>query len=400
MLNQRGSALLNVLAVVAMLLILGFGLMQAVNSDFLLAIRDADVTHAIQMAEGGIDYGLEMLVAGPEEVLGQLNWPEVGSGVPFLIEVEEGEVGVTIEEIVPEKQFLITSRSVRENAARQIKAYITHYGDIANPFSYSLFVGGQGGDPAAEWDLILKNLTIHGSVYIASDRVKLENVKFNGDVHFASSYVWVEKAELNVLQATATREEYTVIEGKINASHWASQMEVVSDIQAMPDVAIPELTNIDGFYSWTATTVNFSELKRLNYFPGDVTIVFQDGQNPTEVKMVVACNGSVTFQCANGQYHPDQRRTLIVMAEGDISGVERISNKASNQPKVDLYLYSKGSIITEQNIYVSSIMAQWISVHNQNYTVHAPNPAIFDDLPDALREAWGISGFKITWWEN
>lgn len=400
MLNQRGSALLNVLAVVAMLLILGFGLMQAVNSDFLLAIRDADVTHAIQMAEGGIDYGLELLVAGPDEVLGELNWPEVGSGVPFLIEVEEGEVEVIIEEIVPEKQFLITSRSVRENALRQIKAYVTHYGDVANPFSYSLFVGGQGDDPAAEYDLVLKNLTIHGSVYIASNRVLLDDVKFNGDVHFASSYVYVKKAELNVLQAKATREESTVIAGNINASHWAKKMEVVSDIQEMPNVAISELKNIDGFYTWTATAVNFSELKRLNYFPNDVTIVFQDGQNPTEVKMVVACNGSITFQCANGQYHPDQKRSLIVMAEGDILGVERISNKANNKPKVDLYLYSKESIITEQNIYVSSIMAQWISVHNQNYSIQAPNPAIFDDLPDELRDAWGISGYRITWWEN
>jgi hypothetical protein len=88
------------------------------------------------------------------------------------------------------------------------------------------------------------------------------------------------------------------------------------------------------------------------------------------------------------------------MAEGDINGVERISNKASNKPKVDLYLYSKGSIITEQNIYVSSIMAQWISAHNQNYTVQAPDPRVFDGLPDELREAWGISGFRITKWEN
>lgn len=399
--NQRGSALLNVLAVVATLLILGFGLMQAINSDAILAIRDADVTHAIQMAEGGVDYGLEMLISGPEEALGELNWPGEGSGQPFFIEVEEGDVEVTVEEIVPEKEFLITSRSQCEKAVRQIKAWVTHYGDIANPFSYSLFVGGgEEEDPEAEWDLVLKNLTIHGSVYIASKRVLIDDVKFNGDVHFASNYVYVAKGELNQLQAKATREEFTVVEEKHNnPNHWANKMEVVSDIQDIPDVNIDELQSVPGFTKWTSDTVYFSQLDRLNYFDGDVTIKFNNN-HPTEVKMVVACTGNVTFFNDQGQYNPDINRTLIVMAEEDVIGVERISTKATNKPKVDLYLYSKGSIHTEQNIYPSSIMAEWISVHNQNYTVQAPNPAVFDDLPDELRKAWDISGYRITRWEN
>lgn len=386
---------MNVLAVVAMLLIVGFSLMQVVNADFLLSIRDADVTHAIQMAEGGIDFGLEMLIAGAEEVLGEgLSWPPVGDGVPFCIEVEEGDVEVTIEEIVPEKQFLITSRSYRENAIRQIKAYVTHYGDMANPFSYSLFVGGQGDTP-----LVLKNLTIHGSVYIAADEVVIEHVTFNGDVHFASRKVTVStNSQLNMLQAKATCEDYTeVVVG--STSHWAYLMERVSDIQEIPNVAIDNFRTLGGFFPWDVSTVYFSQLKRLNFFDGDVTIVFNKN-HPSETKIVVASTGTVTFQSDQGQYQTDINRTLIVMAEADIRNVEKISVKATNKPKVDLYLYSKGSIETEQNIYPSSIMAQWISVHNQNYTVNAPNPAVFDDLPDELRQAWGISGFKITKWEN
>lgn len=397
MLNQRGSALLNVMATVAMLLILGFGLMQAVNADSLLAIRNADVTHAIQMAEGGIDYGLEMLIAGSQGVLGEANWPGLGSSVPLLITVEEGNVEVTIEEIVPEKDYVITSTSFRGNASRQIKVYVTHYGDISAPFSHSLFVGGQGSDI-----LQLKNLTIHGSVYIAAKNVEIDHVKFNGDLHFASETVKISgNSQLNMLQAKASREAYTVVTVQGGGSnHWANNMEVVSNIQQIPDIDISTFAGVEGFTTRSVSSILFSQLDRLNYFEGDVTIVFNKDEYPTEVKMVVASIGSVTFECSDGQYLPDIARTLVVMAGGDILGVDKISNKATNKPKVDLYLYSKGSIYTEKNIYVSSIMAQMISTHSQNYTIQAPNPAVFDDLPDEIRSAWGVSGYRITKWEN
>lgn len=395
MLNQRGSALLNVMAVVAMLLILGFGLMQAINSDAILAVRDADVTHAIQMAEGGIDYGIEMLIAGPDDVLGELNWPVVGSGTPFVIEVEEGEVEVLIEEIVPGKQFLITSKSYRKNAVRQIKAYVTHYGDAANPFAYSLFIGGAGSE-----ELELKNLTIHGSVYIAAEEVVISNVTFNGDVHFASKNVIISgNSKLNMLQAKATREEHTVVtvQGG-SAGHWANFMEVVADEQTLPDVNISGFLALEGFHDWKVDEVPYTELKRLNFFDRDVTIVFENN-HPIPDKMVVACTGSVTFRSDQGQYQTDINRTLIVMAEENIYDVDKISVKAG-KPKVDLYLYSKGVIETAQNIYPSSIMAEWIGSHPQNYSISAPNPAIFEDLPDEIRQAWGSSGYRITRWEN
>ena len=397
MLNQRGSALLNVMAAVAMLLILGFGLMQAINSDSVLAVRNSDVTHAIQMAEGGIDYGLELLIAGSEEILGELNWPGIGDGELFLIEVDEGDVEVTIEEIVPEKEFVITSRSYRKNAIRQIKVYVTHYGDINAPFSHSLFIGGEDSDPDDE--VTLQNLTIHGSVYIAAKNVKLINVTFNGDVHFASEQVTFQgNCSLNI-QAKATAEAYTDVLG-VNTNHWASNMERVSDLQQIPDVAISDFQSMAGFEDWGVSSVPFHHLKRLNYFDQDVTIVFNDNHGfPSEAKMVVAGSGSVTFE-AQGNYQVDMNRTLIVMAEGDIIDVGKISNKANNKPKVDLYLYSKGSIQTDQNIYPSSIMAQMIGTHSQNYVINAPDPAVFDDLPDEIRNTWGASGYRITKWEN
>lgn len=395
MLDQRGSALLNVLAVVAMLLILGFGLMQAINSDAILAVRDADVTHAIQMAEGGIDYGLEMLIAGPADVLGELNWPDLGSGTPFIIEVEEGEVEVTIEELEPEKRFLITSRSYRKNAVRQIKAYVTHYGDVANPFSYSLFIGGTGSETVQ-----LKNLTIHGSVYIAAESVQIDNVTFNGDVHFASKNATISgNSKLNILQAKATREahtEVTVTGGSSN--HWANLMEVVSDEQSLPDVNIAGFQTMAGFKDWGVNQVYYSQLDKLNFFSGDVTIIFNKN-HPSQTKMVVASSGSVTFRSDQGQYETDINRTLIVMAEDNIYDVDKISVKAG-KPKVDLYLYSKGNIETGQNIYPCSIMAEWIGSHPQNYSIAAPNPAVFDDLPEEIRQAWGSSGYRITRWEN
>lgn len=394
--DQRGSALLNVLAVVAMLLILGFGLMQAVNSDFVLAIRDADVTHAIQMAEGGIDYGLEMLIAGSDDTIGEPNWPGEGESSPFIIEVDEGEVEVFIEEIVPEKEYLITSRSYRENATRQIKAYVTRYGDVGVGFTHSLFIGGEGLDPGAEVEL--KNLVIHGDVYIAIPKVYLSGVTFNGNVHFASQEVHFSGNNQLSIQAKATAEHDTNVYG-VNASHWASNMQRVPNRQELPDVEISDLKAIADEDFSGETSVSFSQLKRVNYFDRDVTINFVKNTYPSEVKMVVACEGSVTFN-APSDYQVDMDRILIVMAGVDISGVEKITKKADKKPKLDLYLYAKRFILTEQNIYPSSLMAQSIGTHSQKYEIKAPNPAVFDDLPIEVRNVWRVSGYKITKWEN
>lgn len=411
--NQRGSALINVMAVVAMLLIVGFALMQAINSDALLSVRDADVTHSMQMAEGGIDFGIEMLMAGPEQALGVgLQWPPVGAGTPFVINVEEGQVEVTIEEIEADKRYLVTSKAFREAAIRVLQAEITQY-TTGDPFPYSLYVGGQVSDPTAEYDLVLDNLAFNGSVYLAANRVYIgPNVDFEGDVHFAGSSVYIcKQASFDLTRAKATREPSTVITTDATSeSHWTRFIDPVSSLYTMPDIPISEYATSSDFRNWgNCGTILYSGLEQYNYFEGDIDIQLQKGEHPDFTKMVIVCGkdadgngGSVNFSNYDGssfQYQPAQDTVVIIMADASITGVEKITTKG-NGPIVNFYLYAKESITTEQNVYLSSVIAQVVTFHNQKNVIQAPDPRVFDELPPMVKEDWGIKGFSVTKWTN
>ena len=269
MYNQRGSAMLNVIAVVVMLLILGLGLMQVVNADATIARRDSDVACAFQMAEGGIDFGMEVLVAGPAAVLGEgfTSWPKIGvdEAIPFLIELEEGEVTVTVEEVEGDK-FLITSRAVRGSTARTIEAEVVYF-ETGDPFPYSLFIGSQGNS-TEEYDLVLENLTILGSVYITASKVYIRNVKFMGDVHFDSDEVTITKnTTFNFYRPDpkATKEERTRIFPP-DGTHWSNLIVTEAKGEQMPDISIVEYGGMEEFEQWDplVTEVRLSQLEALN----------------------------------------------------------------------------------------------------------------------------------------
>jgi hypothetical protein len=416
--NKRGSALVNVLAVIVVLMIVGVSLMQIVSADTVTARRDQDGAFALQMAEGGIDFGIDLLNLGPTKVLGEnMNWPGYGmSTTPFVVDLGGGDtVEVSVEQypsLDGTPRFIVTSTATKNSSTRKLQAVVAQFHGDGQMFPYSLFVAGNPTpvEPQPEWDLIL-NMTIEGSVLIGANRVRVDNgTKFLGSVHFRSDYVWIhsntefDARSPNIATHDPHTEVFVAVSNQNQANrHWTRHLHSKIDATPFPNIPIVEYATKPEFYVWNQSVVNFADLKEFNYFPGDVTLWLEKDKLPIPNKVVIACNGTVNFDAAsNFQFNSPRLTYVIIMAEKDIIGVEKLANKGSDKKdkEINLYMYAKGSIITGQNIVMSSVMAQVVSFHNNPGIIKAPDPRVFDSFPQYMRDHWKVSGFRIERWTN
>ncbi|MTI94922.1 MAG: hypothetical protein FH749_05450 [Firmicutes bacterium] len=379
--NTRGSALVNVLIVVAVLSIVGMAAYQVVRADSTFAITNRDGTQAFHYAEGGIDYGMHLLRIGEE-----LNQPHV-------LDMQDGQVEVLVEPGLGENEFIITSKGTKGSATRTVRATLLF---VEGPFEYSLFVGGEGEEKQE-----LKNFRISGPVHIASDHIEIDGIYFEQDAHFDSNYVKISNDTQKSDTAIITREEHTEIEPP-NHHHWSNTEIYTKNYQVeFPQVDLELFSEYDNYEIWPQETdrIRFIDLKQNNYFTEDITIEVrrQDGILPWETIVIVG-RGNVYFDVQN-QYE-NYYCNLIVMADGDIDGVEKVSNTDDEYESINMYLYAKGTVTTGQNMNLRSIMAQVVTInHNQQQLIREPQP---EKLPPEIAQAWisAFGGVQIIHWEN
>lgn len=394
MLDKQGSVLVNVLAVIIVLTIVGLMVMQLVAADVYLARANYNGANAFQLAEGGIHFGLDRLEADAELQLGITK--------NFILEIDGSTVQVEVNnEGLPARHYRITSTASTRTATRLIRAIAVHtnWGDA---FPYALFVGGL--DP--EEELYLKNVTIEGPVYIAAKKVTLEGVTFTkgANIHFNSDSVDIKnncklEEKANEPPVIITCDPRTVLKLP-NQNHW-SHTRITRELKEIdfPELNIAGLREVDYFHKWdpAISQISAAHLKTYNYFAGDIEILVHNNL-PDLSEITIASEGSVKFSVHSQMTHREM--VMVVLAEGNILDVDKLTPGANpgNSGYVDLYLYAKGYIKTNQNLTYSSVMSQYIFTSvMQNQTINQPDP---ERLPQIIRDTWDIGFFSIVRWEN
>ena len=357
--NKRGSALANVLMVVTVLMILGTVALRFVAADASFSRLDYNRSSALQLAEGGVDYGMLLITThtGELSVAGEYS-PQEG------ITVEVFDLG--------NNYYRIVSTAVVNNSTRSVEVELS-YNPMESPFSYSLFIGEELiGD--------LRNVTFVSPVFIAACAVEFgPNVVFQEGVHF----------ECPTVQITGTYELGLGAEVTYGPTGY-SLPEV--DITALGQNATNDdpITNNPG-----STDVAFENLTGFNYYSGNVEISWQGNvSSPAAAAdgyVVIVAEGNVRLS-GNSNIDYDPVDALIIIAGGDVTGAHGDDIQNVQLP---LYIYSQGNVLVRNNLTnVHSVMGQGVSMGSgtQEVSLHP------DDIP-GLQDAWP-SVLKITNWKN
>ena len=357
--NRRGSALVSVLIVVSVLMILGTVAIRFVAADANFSLLDYNRSRALQVAEGGVDYGM-MLITNQD---GELSVEGVYSP----------QEGVTVEVFdLGDNYYRIVSTAVVNNSTRSVEVELS-YNPMESPFSYSLFIG----DEQLE---VLRNVTFVAPVFIGACAVEFgSQVVFEAGVHF----------ECPDVQITGTYELGPDAEVTYGPTGY-SLPEV--DITALGQNATnddPITNNPD------STEVVFESLTGFNYYSGDVEITWQGSPSSpaaaTDGYVVIVAEGNVRLS-GNSNIDYDPVDALIIIAGGDVTGAHGDDIQNVQLP---LYILSQGTVLVRNNLTnVQSVMGKGVSMGSGTQEVSFST----EEVP-GLEDAWP-SVLKITNWKN
>ncbi len=372
--NKRGSALVNVLVVVTVLMILGMAAMRFVAADANFSRMDYNRSEALQVAEGGIDYAMEKIgTLGEGESLNGEFHPSDG----LVVEITDWGNGT----------YTIKSTATEKNSTRTIEVEVSRL-PATNPFDYSLFIG------SSETTGHIRNVTFHNPVYIASRVLDFgPGVVFAGGVHF--------EHEEHELEFTGSH-TYTIATGAPEATFGESGM-------GLPDIDVyslkPYADNLDTSNTnnnLNSTQVEWEHLKTFNFFSGDVDITWGgNASSPaaaTEGYIVIVADGDVRFiGNSNLDYTPFD--AVIVFANGSASGALKKDKEAEpiDNVQLPLWIYAKETVVSRNNLNnLHSLVGDVVTIGEGNQPIEAGEIPV--GVP-GLDDLWP-SKLRITNWKN
>lgn len=363
--NKRGSILINVLIITSVLMIIGLMALRVVAADMKFARSDHDRAVALQIAEGGLDHGIELILQAQED--------DIVTGTHVVAE------NITIE--IQDKgnnRYLIVSTGVHRNSSRTVNLLVYH-----RPiFGHSLYVG------SADAPLELKNVYFEGPVQICSKEVIFgPNVTFQAGVHFEHSDVVITGSSTPPF-ALGFGAEVTYGPTEVVPS---LHIELLADVGQNHEPGINDINS---------TYVDFNNLKVYNYYDVPTLQVDWGGTvtaPPGEERLVVIINtGNVAF-IGNSSIPETLGVRLIIISGGDIYGVTSAEQLQSIH--VPLYLFAQGSIKINNGMKnIRSVVALGsflLGSGNEEWEFHRFNPIVIPGLEDA----WGTF-MTIGKWSN
>ncbi|HCX79359.1 MAG TPA: hypothetical protein DG577_08090, partial [Firmicutes bacterium] len=353
--DKRGSALLNVLIVTAVLMILGALLLQVVAADVKLSRKDYNRADALQLAEGGIDYAIERIAAaGTTGLLGIHTFDLENVSVELENITDPNYIG-----FLGYQEYRVTSTAVQDNSTRTIEVKISH-NPFSGPFEYSVYVGGKN---STNLTVDLKNESaIERPVVICTENLELKNVIFNEtviinsrtavlgpDVQFNNGVYFVD-CTVTSLNNTG----YTVLPAD---SEFYVGLDYLQNF-VYPKVDISYFADNPQFTTWEKGVlspwqdtgeIQMVNLSSRNYFPDTVVIKWDTNSNfPSPLDdntLVIVSEGDIRMDGVGNIDH--ESYSLILIAGGDVIGP---NYDVVKNIQVPLYIYAGKDIKCGNNL--------------------------------------------------
>lgn len=422
--NNKGGALITVLIISAVLLILGLIAMQVVMADSSSALRDRSRSVSMQMAEGGLDFGLELIRDNLSDLM-------LLDGTTYNLSDYGEDITVEINRH-SDTIYVVTSTATAGDMSRTVKAYVEVQSTPSQDIVYSIFTGLLGNGT-------VNNVTFEEPVYYGSQitvntgsvfkkdaifansdanmwnsftgatfwgnalinpRCGVSSSVFHKDVHFAMENKWLEINSNNTFLGNATREQNTIGGGITSSLPVAHQ---TADPVNFPDVNLQAYASNPEYHNWGSQTYidDVTKLKEKNFFPNGAYIVFDGPASDLDWDTITIVSlKSVSFRIYSWD---EQQPTAFVILTDAIGGGEGIEGdgiaSSTLHESFQLYVYVKngaGNLKGEMGLR-SLITGRSGSLSNM--TVHSPGPV---NMPEEFLLLWPVTsrGFKIIRWEN
>jgi hypothetical protein len=183
--NQKGLALLSIIAIMMVLTVISFGLSAVTLNDLNLSARILDRTKALHVAEAGIQRFLWQLEK-------QGNNPEPTS---FTLETTEGKALVEAEKVTESYLWEVTSLGTSGNAKRRIKV------TVLNLSYWDIFTGF--GREEEEQGLPTRGNGLNGTASITGALYIYGNIQLSGNSLLEEGPIFIKEGSLVMQSASA-----------------------------------------------------------------------------------------------------------------------------------------------------------------------------------------------------